>query len=132
VVVRNLTQGTVVCRQAGRADGFGSRALGLMFRRDWRGFDGLILSPCGSIHTWFMRMPIDVCFLDERWRVLRVAAVLRPWRFRLGARGTWGTLEIPAGALARSRTGAGDRLACEPLEQPERVGHPAGATKSEF
>jgi len=116
LVIRNHSQGTVVCRRADLARGFGSRARGLMLRRDWRGFDGLVLRPCTSIHTCFMRMAIDVCFVDEQWRVLRAVPALRPWRFCLGTRGARSVLELPAGALLRTGTKIGDRLS---LEGPE-------------
>jgi len=62
--IRNLTKNTMLCEEASVADSFWKRAKGLMFQKGWEDFDGLLLSPCRSIHTFGMRMEIDVCFLD--------------------------------------------------------------------
>lgn len=75
-----------------------SRILGLMFRKAPKG-DGLLLDPCNSIHTFFMRYPLDVVFINNANEVVKVIRNLRPWRI------TWiyfkarKTLELPAGKL---------------------------------
>lgn len=108
--IRNVTKSTMLCERASLADSFCKRAKGLMFRKTWEDFDGLLLSPCGSIHTFGMRMQIDVCFLDREQRVLKAHARLRPWRSAHGGRDSHATLELPAGTLERTGTSAGDRL----------------------
>ena len=111
VKIRNVTKNTMLCERASLADNFWKRAVGLMFRRTcWEDFDGLLLSPCGSIHTFGMRMEIDVCFLDREQRVLKVHVRLRPWRSAHGGRDSCATLELPAGTLERTGTSAGDHL----------------------
>ncbi len=95
------------------ADSFWKRAKGLMFRKGWRGLDGLLLSPCGSIHTLGMRMKIDICFLDNEHRVVKTVGSLGPWRSAHGGRNGHATLELPAGTLEQTRTGAGDLLALD-------------------
>ncbi len=112
--VRNLTKDIILCNQAVFADSFKRRILGLMFKKEWKNFDGLLLSPCGSIHTFWMRMKIDICFLDTDQRVLKVVSRLKPWRLAIGLKGSQMTLELPAGALEKSGTMAGDRLVLEP------------------
>lgn len=108
----------MLCRKASRADNFWKRAKGLMFRKDWEDFDGLLLSPCGSIHTFGMRMEIDVCFLDSHRTVLKACARVRPWRCVGGGRGGSSTLELPAGTLERTGTIAGDHLLVEDRRKP--------------
>jgi uncharacterized protein len=68
----------------------------------------LLLAPASSIHTCGMREPIDVAFLDDELRILRVVRGLRPWRV-VAVRGARAALELPAGAAARMQ--AGQRLA---------------------
>jgi uncharacterized membrane protein (UPF0127 family) len=111
--VSNLSQGTDLASAVEIAAGPVARALGLMGRRGWQGADGLLLQSCNSIHTFFMRMPIDVLFLDRDDRVLRAATVL-PWRIGPIAWRARRALELPEGTIARSRTRPGDQL---------RVGH---------
>ena len=42
----------------------------------------LILAPCNSIHTFFMRFPIDVAFVDRAGRIVQAPRTVRPWRLR--------------------------------------------------
>lgn len=81
------------------ADNMVSRLIGLMFRKAPLNSDGLLLEPCNSIHTFFMRYPLDVVFLDRGNRIVKIIRHLSPWRM------TWiyfrarKTLELPAGKL---------------------------------
>src|SRR5262249_32926121 len=47
--------------------------------------EGLLITPTGSVHTFFMRFPIDVVFLARDGEVLKVARALPAWRMA-GAR----------------------------------------------
>ena len=66
----------------------------------------------GSIHTFFMRFPIDAVFLDGDRRVLRVASDVRPWR-AAGAKNSREVLELAAGEAARVGLVAGEVLRLE-------------------
>ena len=90
----------VACRRCAVADRPLSRLLGLMGRRALAPGEGLLLKPTPSIHTWFMRFPIDAVFLDSELRVLGVKPELGPWRFA-GRRGTRAVLELPGGEARR-------------------------------
>ena len=63
----------------------------------------------------FMRFGIDAVFVDGRRRVVRAAPALAPWRFAIGARGAREVLELPLGAIGRSRTQDGDELVYEEM-----------------
>jgi hypothetical protein len=76
------------------------RLLGLLVHPPLREGEALWLDPCGGIHTWGMRYPIDVLFLDRELRVLRVARNIRPWRMALAPRGTRSVVELPPGGAA--------------------------------
>ena len=77
-----------------------SRMRGLLGRRGLAEGEGLLLEPAGSIHTFFMRFPIDVVFLDREQRVLRVVSNVRPWR-TAAVRKARAVLELAAGEAAR-------------------------------
>jgi uncharacterized membrane protein (UPF0127 family) len=115
--IRNLTKNTMLCEKASFADSFWKRAKGLMFRKGWEDSDGLLLSPCRSIHTFGMRMVIDVCFLDSDYMIMKSLGSLGPWRSAQGGWRSHSTLELPTGTLERTGTGTGDRLALERDEQ---------------
>jgi uncharacterized protein len=92
------TTGKTVAAQLRIADGFCSRLVGLQFRRPLPSDAGLLLVPCNSVHTCFVRFPVDVIFLDAHGCVLAVRHNLRPWRLAFGPRKTHAVLEIPTGS----------------------------------
>jgi uncharacterized membrane protein (UPF0127 family) len=75
------------------------RLVGLMGRASLPPGHALLLDPCASIHTCFMRFAIDVAFLDEENRVVRMVRQLAPWRLA-GARGSRKCVEMAGGALS--------------------------------
>ncbi len=104
-----------VANRARVADRICSRLLGLMWRRRFGPEDALALSPVGSVHTFFMRMPIDVIFLDGAGMVLGVRRSLPPWRIAAGGTRARQTLELPGGTVRRLRLQPGDHLEFEPV-----------------
>jgi uncharacterized protein len=102
--------GQVVCERCLVADRPWSRMRGLLGRKELPGGEGILLRPAGSVHTFFMRFPIDVVFLDPDLKVVGVEAGLRPWRVA-GRRGAKAALELAAGEAARCGIAAGQRLA---------------------
>ncbi len=96
----------VVCQRCAVADRPVPRLRGLMGRRGLAPGEGLLLRPAPSIHTWFMRFPIDAVFLDADLRVLGIRPELRPWRFA-GRRRTRAVLELAGGEAQRLGLEAG-------------------------
>lgn len=115
--VENSSRGTVVAARAEMADGFVSRFFGLMGRREWTSSDGMVIEPCSSIHCFFMRMPIDVVFVDRDWRVLRTVEAIAPWRIGPMVRKTRRVVELPAGSLKGTGSEPGDQLVLAPASQ---------------
>ena len=77
-----------------------SRLLGLAFLRELPTGHALLISDCRSVHTFGMRFAIDVAFVDERGRALRVERNVQPRRFR-GCRRAFAVLEARAGEIDR-------------------------------
>jgi hypothetical protein len=80
------------------ADNPVSRVVGLMFRKAPEG-DGLLLEPCNSIHTFFMRYSLDIVFLNKSNEVVKIIRELKPWRMTGIYFKAKKTLEVPAGQL---------------------------------
>lgn len=89
-----------------------------MGRRDLPFGAGLHIVPCNSIHTFFMRIPIDVAFLDRDHKVVKLLAAMPPWRASSIYFKAHSVLELPAGVFAGSGTREGDRLAFEEVPPP--------------
>ncbi len=109
VRVEREADGTVVCERCELADGFFTRMRGLLGRSGLDPEEGMLIRPAGSVHTFFMRFPIDCVFVDREVTVVAVREDVPPWR-AAGAKGAKATLELPAGAAARAGLAAGDRL----------------------
>ena len=102
------TDGGFVCR-AGVASSFVARFRGLMLTASLAPGTGLLFPRTSSVHTHFMRYPIDVVFLDPDRRVLSIRHGLRPWRFA-SVRGAASVLELPPGTCAQVGLTVGETL----------------------
>jgi uncharacterized protein len=91
------------------ADTVLARMKGLLGRKELASGEGLLLRPASSVHTCFMRFPIDVVFLDRELRVLALTTNLKPWR-AAARRGARAVLELPAGECERRDIRPGERL----------------------
>lgn len=92
------------------ATSYRARTRGLLGRDAVDG--ALLLSPAGSIHTFGMRIPIDVAYLDRGLRVLAVVT-MRPGRLGRPRLRSRHVLEATAGAMARWGVRAGVRVTVE-------------------
>jgi uncharacterized membrane protein (UPF0127 family) len=70
---------------------------------------GLLLPGTSSVHTHFMRFPIDVVFLDRDETVVGIEPSLPPWK-TAGRRGAKTVVELAAGECDRRGVQVGDRL----------------------
>jgi uncharacterized membrane protein (UPF0127 family) len=105
----NARTDTVVASTVEVAATRASRRRGLLGRDAFDGSAALILSPCWTIHTAFMRFPIDVAFVDRDGRVVRVAEDMAPWRVA-AAPSAAVTVELAAGVLRARDVQVGDQL----------------------
>ncbi|HEU5064551.1 MAG TPA: DUF192 domain-containing protein [Gaiellaceae bacterium] len=103
------TDGTIVCERCTVADNPLRRMKGLLGRDGLESGEGLLLRPASAVHTYFMRFPIDVVFLDAALVVVGISDDVDPWR-ATSRRGAKAVLELPAGESARRGLAVGDRL----------------------
>jgi uncharacterized membrane protein (UPF0127 family) len=109
----NLSKGTVLAERLREARTPWSRLVGLLNRNHLPEGEGLLIVPCSSVHTFFMRFPIDVAFLDREGKVVKVFISAPPFRVLLGGPPARMALELPPGALIRTSTEPGDQLLFE-------------------
>jgi uncharacterized membrane protein (UPF0127 family) len=112
----NATKGRILAERVTVASAFFSRFVGLMGRRSLPAGEGLHLVPCNGVHTFFMRISIDVVVLDAQHTIVGAIEALRPWRFTRIYPRAHSVLELPAGTLAASETHEGDRVRFEPAK----------------
>ena len=102
--------GRIVCERVVVADRAHRRMRGLLGRKYLRQGEGMVLRPGWSIHTAFMRFPIDAVFLDADQVVIKVEHEVGPWR-TVSCRGAREVVELPAGESRRRGLEVGDRVA---------------------
>ncbi len=110
--LRNTRAGAVLATHLELAGDSKSRRRGLLGRDRLDAGAALVIAPCSSVHTFFMRFPIDVLFIRRDGTVVKCVSGLRPWRIAL-APGAYAVVEFPAGALEQSATRRGDRVVFE-------------------
>lgn len=88
------------------AKGFWCRARGLLGRSHLAIDQGLYLPRCNSVHTFGMRFPIDVVFIDSANRVVKLVSSLMPMRAAY-SRNAVATLELAAGQAEAYRVEVG-------------------------
>jgi uncharacterized membrane protein (UPF0127 family) len=111
----NRTKGTVVCERLEIATSMAEQSRGLLGRDSLAPGNGMLFEGRGVLplmwmHMFFMRFAIDIVFLDQGNRVLRINHNLKPWRVSSMVFGARKALELEAGAAAASRTEKGDQL----------------------
>jgi uncharacterized membrane protein (UPF0127 family) len=107
------TSGKVLAPNLAVADTFFTRLKGLLGKKVLPHGDGLWIKHCNSVHTFGMRFPIDVVFLDKGKRVVGLAKTLRPNRIsRLYSRAS-SVIELPAGTIDVAVTVIGDHIEIE-------------------
>ena len=97
VELANARTGETVCARCELAIRPWTRMRGLLGRDALAPDAGMLFSRTGSVHTYRMRFPIDVVFLDDELTVLSVNAHVGRGRTAKGRGASW-TLELPAGA----------------------------------
>jgi uncharacterized membrane protein (UPF0127 family) len=81
-----------------------------MGKKDLAGGCGLLLSPCNSIHMFFMLFPIDAVFLDKNNKIMHIEENLMPWRISRYIPRARSVLELPSGTVSKTETKTGDTL----------------------
>ena len=117
VSVVNRSKSSVVGTQVAVADSFFTRLLGLLGKRSLAPGQGLLIAPSSGVHTFWMRMCIDVVALDRRNRVVKLGHNVKPWRLSGISARVSSVLELAAGEIVATGIEVGDALEMRPHEQ---------------
>jgi uncharacterized membrane protein (UPF0127 family) len=94
------------------ADTHWARLCGLMGAAPtaFRAGRGLWIVPSHGVHTFAMRFPIDVLYLDGSRVVVHLEQNLKPWRIAPVRARAASVLELPTGTLRATGTALGDEI----------------------
>jgi len=120
VVLINDRTRKLVAEHVEMADTRRARRRGLLGRTHLADGEALMLIPCFTVHTAFMRFAIDLIFLDRDGCVVRTVSRLQPWRAAVAWR-AHSVIELPAGRLECCEVEAGDRLYLSPFREERRA-----------
>lgn len=112
----NTTRDRRLADRAELARSFMARGRGLMGRAALPEGFALIIYPEWSIHTFFMRLPIDVLFVGHDSQIVGLREAMPPGRPFAGVapwRGHY-VIELPAGVIAATGSAVGDRVQVTP------------------
>jgi uncharacterized membrane protein (UPF0127 family) len=92
--LRRLPTARVLGREVRVARGFRARLLGLAGLRREQAGAGLLIPRCSSVHTFGMRFPLDLVFLDAQGREISSRHRVEPRRIAFDRRAA-AVLELP-------------------------------------
>jgi uncharacterized membrane protein (UPF0127 family) len=108
----NRTRNAYLATHLSVAETHWSRLRGLMCRSasSFADGDALWIVPSRGVHTFAMKFPIDVIYLDNKKFVVHLEQNLRPWRVAPVSLRTASVLELPGDTLKSSGTTIGDEI----------------------
>ena len=110
LTIQNVTRATTLVAQGRVANHFWSKFRGLMGVRQLPTGAGLLIEGCDSVHTHFMRIPIDIFYIDEKQRIVGIDAAMATWRIGRRRAAATAVIETPSGTAARTHSAIGDQL----------------------
>ena len=95
--------------QVEKTESVRERTRGLLGRPALQTHQGFWIKPCNSVHTFGMRYPIDIVYLDRQQQIRKIRPNLKPSRisWHLLARSV---IELQAGAVKALDLRTGDEL----------------------
>ncbi|NMC27672.1 MAG: DUF192 domain-containing protein [Syntrophomonadaceae bacterium] len=113
-IKQGLRVGTIGSRVE-LANGFFTRFRGLLGRTGLAEGEGMLLSPCSSIHCFGMKFPIDVIFLDHNYYIVDLERDMQPGS-HASCRKARFVLELKAGEIEKHNLQIGQQLEFSPIE----------------
>jgi uncharacterized membrane protein (UPF0127 family) len=108
----NRTRQTHLATEMSLAGTHWSRFRGLMWTDavNFPAGRGLWIVPCRGVHTFGMRFPIDVIYLDGDKIVVHIENQLKPWRVAPVRIRATSVLELPGNTIQSTGTSLGDEI----------------------
>lgn len=106
----NRRDGSTLAEDVETARGLRGRLIGLIGRADMPPGSAYLITGCRQIHTFLMRFPIDVIFIDSSGVVVGLEENISPYRISGCYAAAADTLELPSGTISSSSVVIGDHL----------------------
>ncbi|KXB01714.1 hypothetical protein AKJ44_02190 [candidate division MSBL1 archaeon SCGC-AAA261F17] len=110
----NLENGKVIADKVELANSFWKRFRGLMLKGSFWSGQALVFPFSKpkrySIHTFFMRFPIDLLYLDQELEVIESRKELSPWKIHKSGEEASILVELPPGRIEEANVRVDDEL----------------------
>lgn len=106
----SLIDGEMIAENVDHADRFITRMFGLMCKKEIEKTEGLLISPCRQVHTFFMRFPIDVLFLSPSGKILMIQESMQPGKISPYVKDCFEVLELRAGVVKEKGITTSERV----------------------
>ena len=104
-----------------------TRKKGLLGRESIPEGYALIIAPCSAVHTFSMRVPLDLLFVSKNGTITKTCRGVRPWRMA-GSMGAYAVIEAAEGFIDRHELVPGEVVALRETSHP--VAAPPSAVES--
>lgn len=108
--VYNSTQNNLIAEDAKVADNFFARSIGLLSKKTFYDGEALIIKPCCSVHTFFMKFGIDILFVNRKNEVIALYENVNPWRVLPIHPLSYYVIELPKGTVSNKNICKNDSL----------------------
>jgi hypothetical protein len=122
LIISNTSRNTVIGESIDVAETASQKVKGLLGRDGLDEGHGLLFRGAGSLHTLFMRFPIDIIYTDKQGKVVKTAHAVKPFKLVAAPLRCDCAIELPAGVIAASDTRVGDYLKFELTEAVTAAG----------
>ena len=110
-MIRNYSKKKVIANKCSRVSSIWGKTMGLMFKKKPESLAFVFSKETFvPLHTFFMKFPIDVLFLNEDWEVVELVEELKPYRYYRPKKKAMFVVELPEGSILKSKTEIGDVL----------------------
>lgn len=110
MIVVNETRNTQLITHGRLANTFFSRLKGLLGEAKLSPGEGLVLENEKSIHTLFMRFPIDVVYLNQAQQIIQLTPNMPPYRLGPFINQAQYIVELPVDTIEQTRCQIGDQI----------------------
>lgn len=111
--IYNSSKNNLIADDVKLANSFLLRTLGLIPKDSISLNEGLIIKPCCSIHTFFMKFNIDVLFVNQQNQIIALYEKVKPYRVLPIHPMASYVIELASGVISAQNIKKGDLLILE-------------------
>ena len=110
VIIKNISKGNTISENGYITTSFLERLKGLLGKKELKENECLIISPCNSIHMFFMKFEIDVLFIDKNNKVCHLINEFKPWKISKVIKESKYVIELKSKTIASKNIKLGDEV----------------------